>query len=117
MSTETLKKSNKIIRKWCSAIVTIIQCIPTFTMAQNNDQDIFNQFYKEIINSATVGKPQKTDSIELKRLSGLIDQKSSTTSVNASDAVSERLKNEIEKNVKDFQLRHNNAVRFMQEEK
>lgn len=96
---------------------SILQCVSLFALAENNDQDIFNRFYKEIVNSATVGKPQKGDSINSKTASGLIDHKLANSSANTSDEFSEKLKNEIEKNVKDFQLRHSDAVKFMQEEK
>ncbi len=87
------------------------------TEAADNDQEILNQLYREIINSSPAGKSVKMDSM---RTIGKIispDPAAASPSEIISDPVSERLEKEIEKIVQDAKIRHSDAVKFMQDAK
>jgi hypothetical protein len=81
-------------------------------MAGENDQDVLNQLYREIISSSADAKSFKMDSMH----AAPPDAGAASRASNA-DAASERLKKEIDKIVRDAQLRHSNAVQFMQDAK
>jgi hypothetical protein len=117
MNITIFNKSNRRFIKSSVAVFLIFQFIPLVIWAKDNEQDIFNQFYKEIITSATNGKTGKFDSINLLKPSSACDQKVVPPAGSNVDAVSERVKKEIDKNINDFQLRHSDAVKFMQNEK
>jgi hypothetical protein len=91
--------------------------LPAIVLAADNDQEILNQLYQDIINSSPAAKSIKIDTMHS---SGKIisqDQEIAPSSGKNPDIVSERLKKEMEKILKDAQLRHSDAVKFMQDTK
>lgn len=93
------------------------QCLAGVSWAADNDQEILNQLYQEIINSLPAAKSIKMDTIRTLGKTIARDQKLIAPSEKNSDPVSEHLKKELEKIVKDAQLRHSDAIKFMQDAK
>ena len=89
-----------------------LQCLVFTAVAADNDQDVFNQLYREIIASSPAGKSIKMDSIRPAGTGNPTDPKTSGPVV---DPVSEQLKKEIDKIVQDAKIRHSDAVKFMQD--
>ncbi len=87
------------------------------TQAADNDQEILNQLYLDIINSSPAAKSIRMDSMRTPGKTISHDQEIAPASGKIPDPVSERLKKEMEKIVKDAQLRHLDAVKFMQDAK
>jgi hypothetical protein len=98
------------------ACFVILQGLPAMVLAVDNDKEILNQLYQDIINSSPAAKSIKIDTMSVgKTISH--DQEITPSSGKIPDLVSERLKKEMEKILKDAQLRHSDAVKFMQDAK
>ena len=95
----------------------ILQYLPAIVAAADNDQEILNKLYQEIINSSPAAKFIKTDSMPTNGKTISRDQEIVPASEKISGLVSERLKKEMEKIITDAQLRHSDAVKFMQDAK
>lgn len=87
--------------------------IPAAVAAQDPDQELLNQLYREIVTSSAgqtvsddtfVGKPATVPELQNGPHSTLVI-----------DPATERLQHEIDKMVDDVKMRHLDAVRFMQE--
>jgi hypothetical protein len=110
------KKRIRAFLKWSSLVFFIQLCIQGYINAEDNNQEIFNQLYQEIVNSSVNSNPLKNDSMSsgdntsFKQEMGIAPEK-------GIDPTTEQLKKEIEKIIKDVQLRHSDAVKFMQDEK
>lgn len=100
----------------CLMIATIIIINPFYVMAQDNNQEIYNQLYLEIINISGTGNADKLDSMGSSRV-GVSERNPGLPSGNTSDVINERLKSEMEKIIKDAQIRHSDAIKFMQDTK
>jgi hypothetical protein len=85
-------------------------------MGQDSNTVIYNQLYDEIINATGNSRAAKPDSLCSPKSAGL-EQNSGSPSQNTSDIVNERLKTEMEKIIRDAQVRHSDAVKFIQETK
>jgi hypothetical protein len=92
-------------------------CFTGVSTAADNDREILNQLYQEIINSSPAAKPVKMDTIRTLGKTIAHDQDMAAPSEKISDPVSERLKKEMDKILKDAQLRHADAIKFMQDAK
>jgi hypothetical protein len=92
-------------------------CLAGFSTAADNDQEILNRLYQEIINSSPAVKSIQMDTIRTLGKTIARDQKLVAPSEKISDPVSEHLKKELEKILKDTQLRHSDAIKFMQDTK
>jgi len=97
-------------------VVLSIFSIPFCSMGQDSNIVIYNQLYEEIVNAAGNGNADKPDSMR-SRKTGEQKQQSGISSQNTTDIVNERLKTEVEKIIKDAQIRHSDAVKFIQETK
>jgi hypothetical protein len=95
-------------------IVLSIFSIPFCLMGQDSNAVIYNQLYEEIINSA--GNADKPDSMRSPK-TDVHEQKPGLPSETSAEIVNERLKTEMEKIIRDAQVRHSDAVRFIQETK
>jgi hypothetical protein len=82
--------------------------------AEDKDQEILNQLYNEIVGNGTVRNLDSTGKPELTSPSTL--QKNLPNTITG-DPVTEQLRKEIEKIAKETQLRHIDAVKFMQDAK
>jgi hypothetical protein len=89
-----------------------IQCLTFTVAAADNEQEVFNQLYREIIASSPAEKSIKMDSVRPASTENLTDPK---TSSSTTDPASEQLKKEIDKIVQDAKIRHSEAVKFMQD--
>ena len=96
--------------------------LPMLVAAEDNDHEIFNRLYREIISSTPAGISVSMDSVRPKAdavssaPSSALDSLPITPPVEAfSDPASERLKKEIEKMAREAQTRHSDALKFMQE--
>jgi len=98
--------------RFLGIITAFIISIPLCLMGQDSNTIIYNQLYEEIINPA--GYTEKADSIQSQKY-GTREQKPSTPT--NTDIVNERLKTEMEKIIRDAQVRHSDAVKFIQETK
>lgn len=96
-------------------IASMIIINPFYVMAQDNNQEIYNQLYQEIINISGTGA-DKLDSVGSSKV-GVSEQNPGLPSGNTSDVINERLKSEMEKIIKDAQIRHSEAIKFMQDTK
>jgi hypothetical protein len=92
--------------------LVVIQCLVFTVSAADNDQEVFNQLYREIIASSPAGKSIRMDSVRPSSTESITDPKSSGS---IADPVSEQLKKEIDKIVQDAKIRHSEAVKFMQD--
>jgi hypothetical protein len=97
-------------------VVLSISSMPFCLFSQDSNTAVYNQLYEEIITAAGNGNADKPDSIR-SRTTGGHEQKSGISSQNTTDIVNERLKTEMEKIIKDAQIRHSDAVKFIQETK
>jgi hypothetical protein len=110
-SIEILKQS---LSGSCLFIIACIVSIPFCSMGQDSNAVIYNQLYEEIINS--VGNEDKADSM-ISPKPGAREQKPGLSSETTAEIVNERLKTEMEKIIRDAQVRHSDAVKFIQETK
>ena len=101
----------------CVACVLLLQCFAIKAIAGDNDQEIFNRLYREIMSSAPGGQPVKTDSMVSAGEANPPESASARSSERNDNPAKERLKNEIEKIVHDAQLRHADAIKFMEDAK
>ena len=99
------------------AFFALVQCLPPIAAAADNDKDILNKLYQEIISSSPAAKSVKMDSMPTPGKTIPPDQEIGSPSEKKSDFVSERLKKEMDKIIKDAQIRHSEAVKFMQDGK
>ena len=99
--------------RMCAAAFLLFQCLAPAALAGDNDQDVLNQLYREIISSSPDVKSFKMDTIHAAVKIAPPD----AAAASGADAASERLKKEIDKIVRDAQLRHSNTVKFMQDGK
>lgn len=79
--------------------------------AQEPEQELFNQLYKEII-SASDGKISAGDTSFGSAASAVSDRQ---TEKPGTDAAALRLQHEIDKMVNEIKVRHDDAVKFMQD--
>jgi hypothetical protein len=100
-----------------TAIFALVLWLPAIVWAADNDKEILNQLYQEIIGSSSAAKSMKMDSMHTPDQGSSPDREMVMPSGKNSDLVSERLKKEMEKILKDAQLRHSDAVKFMQDVK
>lgn len=94
--------------------VALVLCSYICSSAEDRDQEILNQLYNEIVGNGTAPTLDSTGKPEL--LPPAMLQKD-LLNTNTSDPATEQLKKEIEKIVKETQLRHSDAVKFMQDVK
>ena len=97
--------------------IIALQCTLTGVFAADNDQEILNQLYQEIIGSSAAGKIIKSDSMETLGKTASPDREMPQPSDKTADLASERLKKEIDNIVHDAKIRHSDAVKFMQDSK
>lgn len=97
-----------------SAAFFVVLCFHADIFAEGDNQEIFNQLYNEIVNSSSAGNPLKTDSMGSGDKSGL-NPGMEGASEKGEGPVTEHLRKEIEKIIKEVQLRHSDAVKFMQD--
>jgi hypothetical protein len=97
----------------CIVVATLILTSSFCCLAQEDNQEIYNQLYQEIINTSGGGNSEKLDSMGASTSA----QKSIVSPGKGPEVMDERLKAEMEKIVKDAQVRHSNAVKFMQDAK
>lgn len=97
-------------------IVLSIVSMPFCLMGQDSNAVIYNQLYEEIINSAGNSNTDKPDSM-ISSKTDVHEQKPGLPSETSAEIVNERLKTEMEKIIRDAQVRHSDAVRFIQETK
>ena len=102
-----------MLGRMCAAAFLFFQCLAPMALAGDNNQDVLNQLYREIINSSPDVKSFKMDSMHAAVKTAHPDPGAAP----GADAASERLKKEIDKIVRDAQLRHSNTVKFMQDGK
>jgi hypothetical protein len=112
-----LKKSMYDTGRICAACIILLQCFVFKTAAGDSDQEIFNRLYREIMSSAPNGQSVKTDSMVSAGEANPPEATSARSSERNDNSAEERLKNEIEKIVHDAQLRHADAVKFMEDAK
>lgn len=103
-------------------VQTIAACILVLSLttgAQEKESDIFNQLYSEIISTAPSVKIPKTDSLIPKvEQSGFFDGKKDDQSSGQNvmpDGSTEQLQEEIDRLVKEIQIRHSEKIRFMED--
>jgi len=99
--------------RMCTAAFLLFQCLAPMALAGENNQDVLNQLYREIISSSPDVKSFKMDSMHASVKTAPPDPGAASVA----DAASERLKKEIDKIVRDARLRHSNTVKFMQDGK
>lgn|SRR5512133_461692 len=97
-------------------IIVSIFSMPFRLIGQDSSTAVYNQLYEEIINAAGNVNADKPDSNRSPNTREH-EQKSGISSDNTTDIVNERLKTEMEKIIKDAQIRHSDAVKFIQETK
>jgi hypothetical protein len=95
----------------------MVLCCAGVSTSADNDQEILNQLYQEIIHSSTAVKSIKLDTLRTLGKTIARNQEMVAPSEKISDPVSERLKKELEKIVNDAQVRHSDAIKFMQDAK
>jgi hypothetical protein len=95
----------------------MLQPLNPAALAADKDQEIFNQLYREIIGSSPAGKTAKMDSMRSPAGTFPHDPETASPPGGTADIVSERLKKEIDKIVQDAQIRHSDAVKFIQDTK
>lgn len=109
-----------IIKRPITVCVALLVLVTFPGFAQNRDQALLEQLYNEII-TASSGTMAADDTAGSGRGSTAI--KSTDTSLEPllppapSDAATEHLRNEIDRMMQDVKIRHDDAVRFMQETK
>jgi hypothetical protein len=108
-----MKTVNQSLAANCAVVATLILSSSFCIMAQDNNQEIYNQLYQEIINTSGAGNSEKLDSMG----SSANAVKSIVSSEKSADVMDERLKIEMEKILKDAQVHHSDAVKFMQDTK
>jgi hypothetical protein len=103
---------------------SIAACILLLSLtigAQENESDIFNRLYSEIISTAPNGNAPKMDSLIPKvEQSGFFDGKKDDHSSGQNilpDGSTDQLKEEIDRLVKEIQIRHSEKIRFMEDGK
>jgi hypothetical protein len=99
------------------AFFCAFQCTLTDAAAADNDQEILNQLYQEIMSSSPAGRPMKGDSAGPLGRGQSADREMAQPPDKAADIASERLRIEIDKIVQDAKVRHSDAVKFMQDSK
>ena len=100
------------------ACFVVLPCLaPSLTIAGDNDQEILNQLYREIVNSSPAGNSIKIDTIRSLGKALSRDPEATPLSNKIPDPASERLSKEIEKIVQDATIRHSDAVKFIQDSK
>jgi hypothetical protein len=112
------KSTASIISRFFMACFVVLQCLaPSLTIAGDNDQEILNQLYREIVGSSPAGNSIKIDS--LRALGKALSRNPEPTPPleKIPDLASERLTKEIDKIVRDAQIRHSDAVKFIQDAK
>jgi hypothetical protein len=109
--------TNTSLGRIFSACFIILQCLAPMSEAADNDQEVLNQLYQEIISSFPAGKSVKMDSMRTHGAIILADPREAPTSEKITDPVSERLEKEIENIIRDAKIRHSDAVKFMQDAK
>ena len=97
--------------------IIALQCALTGAIAADNDQEILNQLYREIIGSSAAGKIVKSDSMGTPGITASAVREMPQPSDKTADLASERLKKEIDNIVHDAKIRHSDAVKFMQDSK
>lgn len=95
-------------------VITLFLCGYLSTSAEDKDQEVLNQLYNEIVNN---GSAPGLDSMGKSVLSSPDILKNDLPNTTPGDPVAEQLKREIEKIVKETQVRHGDAVKFMQDAK
>jgi len=110
----TINKKFCIARPLSVSGLMILMNLPV--IAQENEGELFNQLYREIISSATDGGAVRMDSLYPEAV-GNLKKKSGNPSENSitDAAATEQLKEEINKMVKDIQARHSERIRFMRD--
>src|SRR5690554_734989 len=105
--------------KMVITIAAFILLLSLTAGAQENESEIFNQLYSEIISTALNGKTPKMDSLipEMEQ-NGRFDGKKddSPTGQNITpDGSTGQLKEEIDWLVKEIQMHHSEKIRFMED--
>jgi len=101
----------------CAACIILLHCFAIKTAAGDSDQEIFNRLYREIMSSVPHGQSVKTDSVVSAGEANPPEAASARSSERNDNSAEERLNNEIEKIVHDAQVRHADAVKFMEDAK
>ena len=91
--------------------LAVLLCLTLPAPAGENEQEIFNRLYREIISSAPAGISVTMDSVRPDAGSSAVPP----TAGALSDPTIEQLKSEIEKLVQEAETRHNGALKFMQD--
>jgi hypothetical protein len=104
------------LRNYCFCCISAL-CLSGVSFAGDSDQEILNQLYQEIINSSPAIKSMKMDTIRTLGKTKFLDQEMVTVPEKNSGPASEQLKKEMEKVLQDAQLRHSDAIKFMQDPK
>jgi hypothetical protein len=104
-------------KRFFFAFTIALQCAVAGAIAADNDQEILNQLYREIIGSSPAGIIIKSDSMGTLGKAPSHDREMTQPSDKTADLASERLKKEIDKIVEDAKIRHSDAIKFMQDSK
>lgn len=91
--------------------LAVLLCLTLPASARENEQEILNRLYREIISSAPVGIPVTMDSVRPDAGSSAV----SPVAGERCDPTNEQLKSEIENLIREAETRHNGALKFMQE--
>jgi hypothetical protein len=98
------------------SVFTVFLLLTVPSPAQENDKEILNRLYREIIGSAPAGIVVTMDSVRHSSLSPAADSPGFVLPAGTlTDPTNEQLKNEIEKLVRDAGTRRDGAVKFMQD--
>jgi hypothetical protein len=109
------ESSMTFFNRVCITGFLTLQWLPSVINAADNDQEIYNQLYREIISSSRDVKSIKMDSMQNRENGASKKPEQESPALTPSDPVSERLKQEIDKMVQDAKIRHSDAVKFMQD--
>jgi hypothetical protein len=92
--------------------LAVLLCLTLPAPGGENDHEILNRLYREIISSAPAGISVTMDSVRPDAGSSVV---SPAAGARTDDPTNEQLKNEIEKLVQEAETRHNGALKFMQD--
>jgi len=95
-------------------LLVAIGMVSVPSVAQDADQELFNQLYREIV-SSSAGKTILDDTSAGGTGVNTVPTAGTADAVPGSDKATELLQGEIDKMVDDARLRHGDAVRFMQD--
>jgi hypothetical protein len=97
--------------------IVLLQGRTAVAIAGDNDQEILNQLYQEIVSSSDAAKVPKIDSLRTPGKVFSNDKTIAPPSDKITGLSSEKLTQEIEKIIKDAKIRHSDAVKFLQDPK